>query len=55
MLGEAVVVEDGKPEGLVEGVGVGQVLELELREEEYTVLNFPAKTTSEFWEKADYS
>ena len=34
VLGEAVVVEDGEPQRLVEGVRVGQVLELELREKE---------------------
>ena len=32
VLGEAVVVEDGEPQRLVEGVRVGQVLELELLE-----------------------
>ena len=30
VLGEAVVVEDGEPQRLVEGVRVGKVLELEL-------------------------
>ena len=32
VLGEAVVVEDGEPQRLVEGVRVGQILELELLE-----------------------
>ena len=48
VLGEAVVVEDGEPQRLVEGVRVRKVLELELERilAQVSGLNFPAKMTA---------
>ena len=49
VLGEAVVVEDGEPQRLVEGVRVRKVLELELGRNNLVPVsdsNFPAKMTA---------